>query len=119
MAQREYADPESNSRAGTLHARVRRLSMLITIIAAGIVSDSASWAARGPQQQTAAAPYVLSNNRTAIGLVYTPELLSALLSQQNGGQYDRQIVDAVRQGRNRTRGRSVTQSWNWQVTRRN
>ena len=78
----------------------KRLLWVLTLMAAGLVSWAASRPATVEQAQNPPGPYTLRTDgqqRTAIGLVYTPELLAALVARQPTESLNPRIADAVRQ----------------------
>ena len=81
---------------GNLAARLLSLTLLF---AAATQREIYSWTTTEPGQKPASAPFVIRAgdiHRTPIGLVYTPELLGALINDRQPRSLDPRIAEAVR-----------------------
>jgi hypothetical protein len=79
---------------------VRLVLFFALLFAAATQREIHSWTTTEPGQKPASAPFVIRAgdiHRTPIGLVYTPELLRALINDRQPGSLDPRIVEAVRQ----------------------
>jgi hypothetical protein len=82
---------------GSLAARLLFLALLF---AAATRCEIYSWTTTEPEQKPSSAPFVIRAgdiHRTPIGLVYTPELLAALIGDRPPGSIDPRVAEAVRQ----------------------